>query len=44
MQIKDKKELLYKENNLNEQQHILSRITNGKFQVSSHISNYFLKY
>ena len=44
MHTKDKKEILYYENNLKEQQQILSKIIkdNGKFQVLSQISNYFL--
>ena len=43
MHTKGKKETLYYENNLKEQQ-ILSKITkdDGKFQVLSQISSYFL--
>ena len=44
MHTKDKKEILYYENNLKEQQQILSKIIKdkGKFQVLSQIPNYFL--
>ena len=44
MHAKDKKEIFNYENNLNELPQILSKFAkdNGKFQVLSQISNYFL--
>ena len=45
MHTKDKKEILYYENNLKEYQQILSKIIKdkGKFQVLSQIANIFFK-